>query len=107
MTKFKIRLNQRKNLSPWITKGIKKSSKRKQKLCEKFKRKQELCESRKTKQKIKQTKKETQTHTHTHTHTHTQREEKENTIKFFCPTSISAKLNTQRFCYINDTKINC
>ena len=34
--KFKIRLNQRKNLSPWITKGIKKSSKRKQKLYEKF-----------------------------------------------------------------------
>ena len=34
--KFKIRLNQRKNLSPWITKGIKKSSKRKQKLCEIF-----------------------------------------------------------------------
>ena len=34
--KFKIKLNQRKNLSPWITKGIKKSSKRKQKLYEKF-----------------------------------------------------------------------
>ena len=34
--KFKIRLNQRKNLSPWITKGIKKSSKRKQKLYGKF-----------------------------------------------------------------------
>ena len=34
--KFKIRLNQRKNLSPWITKGIKKSSERKQKLYEKF-----------------------------------------------------------------------
>ena len=34
--KFKIRLNQRKNLSPWITKGIKISSKRKQKLYEKF-----------------------------------------------------------------------
>ena len=34
--KFKIRLNQRKNLSPWITKGMKKSSKRKQKLYEKF-----------------------------------------------------------------------
>ena len=33
--KFKTRLNQRKNLSPWITKGIKKSSKRKQKY-EKF-----------------------------------------------------------------------
>ena len=28
--------DQRKNLSPWITKGIKKSSKRKQKLYEKF-----------------------------------------------------------------------
>ena len=34
--KFIIKLNQRKNLSPWITKGIKKSSKRKQKLYEKF-----------------------------------------------------------------------
>ena len=34
--KFKIKLNQRKNLSPWITKGIKKLSKRKQKLYEKF-----------------------------------------------------------------------
>ena len=34
--KFKIRLNQRKNLSPSITKGIKKSSKRKQKISEKF-----------------------------------------------------------------------
>ena len=34
--KFKIRLNQRKNLSPCIAKGIKKSSKRKQKLYEKF-----------------------------------------------------------------------
>ena len=34
--KFKIKLNQRKNLSPWITKSIKKSSKRKQKLNEKF-----------------------------------------------------------------------
>ena len=32
----KSNLNQRKNLSPWITKGIKKSSKRKQKLYEKF-----------------------------------------------------------------------
>ena len=29
-------LNQRKNLSPWTTKGIKKPSKRKQKLHEKF-----------------------------------------------------------------------
>ena len=28
--KFKIKLNQRKKLSPWITKGIKRSSKRKQ-----------------------------------------------------------------------------
>ena len=35
-TKLKIKLNQRKDLSPWITKGIKKSSKRKQKLYEKF-----------------------------------------------------------------------
>ena len=34
--KFKIKLYQRKNLSPWITKGIKKSSKRKQKLYVKF-----------------------------------------------------------------------
>ena len=34
--KFKIKLNQRKNLSPWITKGIKKSSKKKQELYEKF-----------------------------------------------------------------------
>ena len=34
--KFKISLNQRKNLSPWKTKGIKKSSKKKQKLYEKF-----------------------------------------------------------------------
>ena len=33
---FTIRLNEKKNLSPWITKGIKKSSKRKQKLYEKF-----------------------------------------------------------------------
>ena len=33
---FVIKLNQRKNLSPWITKGIKKSSKRKQKWYEKF-----------------------------------------------------------------------
>ena len=34
--KFKIRLNQRKNLSPSITKGIKKSSKRNQKIYKKF-----------------------------------------------------------------------
>ena len=35
--KFKIRLNQTKNLSLWMTEGIKKSSLlRKQKLCEKF-----------------------------------------------------------------------
>ena len=34
--KFKIKLNEREKLSPWITKGIKKSSKRKQKLYEKF-----------------------------------------------------------------------
>ena len=34
--KFKTKLNERKNLSPWITKGIKKSSKGKQKLYEKF-----------------------------------------------------------------------
>ena len=33
--KFKIRLNQRKNINPWITKGIKKPSKRKQKVYEK------------------------------------------------------------------------
>ena len=34
--KLKIKLNQRKNLSPWITKGIKKSFKRKQNLYEIF-----------------------------------------------------------------------
>ena len=34
--KFKIKLNQRKKLSPWITKGMKRSSKRKQKLYEKL-----------------------------------------------------------------------
>ena len=34
--KFKIKLNEREKLSPWITKGIKNSSKRKQKLYEKF-----------------------------------------------------------------------
>ena len=34
--KFKIGLNQRKHFSTWITKGIKKSPKRKQKLYEKF-----------------------------------------------------------------------
>ena len=33
---FKIGLNERKNFSPWITTGIKKSSKKKQKLYEKF-----------------------------------------------------------------------
>ena len=33
-TKFKIKSNNKAN--PWITKGIAKSSKRKQKLCEKF-----------------------------------------------------------------------
>ena len=27
--------------------------------------------------------------------------------KFFCPISISTKLNTQKFCYINETTINC
>ena len=40
--KFKIRLTQRKNLSLWITKGIKKSSKGKQKLYEKFLKKQNV-----------------------------------------------------------------
>ena len=39
--KIKIRPNQRKNLSPRITKGIKKSSKRKQKLYGKFLKKKE------------------------------------------------------------------
>ena len=34
--KFKIKLNQRKNPSPWITEDIKRSSERKQKLYEKF-----------------------------------------------------------------------
>ena len=40
--KFKIKPNQRKSLSPWITKGIRKSSKRKQKLYEKFLKKEML-----------------------------------------------------------------
>ena len=38
--KFKIKLNQRKNLSSRITKGINNSSKRKEKLYEKFLKKQ-------------------------------------------------------------------
>ena len=40
--KFKIKLNQRKNLRPWITKGIKESSKRKQKFYEKFLKKRNV-----------------------------------------------------------------
>ena len=34
--KFKIKLNQRKSLNPWITKCVKRSSKRKEKLYEQF-----------------------------------------------------------------------
>ena len=40
--KFKNKLNQRKNVSPWITKGIEKLSERKQKLYEKFLKKEML-----------------------------------------------------------------
>ena len=46
-------------------------------------------ENRKTKQKKKKEKK------------------KRIQYNFFCPTSTSTKLNTQKFCYINETKINC
>ena len=59
-------------------------------------------------QKIKQNKtnkqkKEKEAHTHTHTHTKKKRIQ----CNFFCPTSISTKLNMQKFCYIKETKINC
>ena len=46
---FKIRLNQRKNLYPWITKFIRNSSKRKQKLYKKFSKKQLLLMKQPTK----------------------------------------------------------
>ena len=57
---------------------------------------------------IKKQKNKRNTHTHTHTHTYTHRhKERENTIKLFCPTTITAKSNTQNFCSTNETKINC
>ena len=47
--KFKNKLNQRKNVSPWITKGIEKLSERKQKLYEKFLKKEMLLMKQPTK----------------------------------------------------------
>ena len=54
-------------------------------------------ENRKTKQKKRKKKKDT--------HIHIKRKRELNII--FCSASISTKLNTQKFCYINETKINC
>ena len=56
-------------------------------------------------QKVEKQNKKKERKRNTHTHTHIKRKREYNII--FCLTSISTKLNTQKFCYINKTKINC